>query len=91
MLDNNSFVKRGYSVLGLFLMLRTQADTPKSECILWTNDLRSVASEVLAYNYFCPVLGLQVIISILAIFLKAYMGVTLPDGKITLRLFLWVV
>ena len=90
-LDSNSFVKRGYSVLGLFLMLRTQADTPKSECILWTNDLRSVASEVLAYNYFCPVLGLQVIISILAIFLKAYMGVTLPDGKITLRLFLWVV
>ena len=42
---------------------------------------------MLAYNYFCPVLGLQVTISILAIFLKAYMGVILPDGKITLRLF----
>ena len=72
-------------------MLRTQVDTPKSKGIPWTNNLRSIASEVLAYNYFCPVLGLQVIISILAIFLKAYMGVTLPDGKITLRLFLWVV
>lgn len=72
-------------------MLRTQVDTPKSKGILWTNNLRSIASEVLAYNYFCPVLGLQVIISILAIFLKAYMGVILPDGKITLRLFSWVV
>ena len=77
--------------LGLFLMLRTQVDTPKSKGILWTNNLRSIASEVLAYNYFCPVLGLQVIISISAIFLKAYMGVILPDGKITLRIFLWVV
>ena len=90
-LDGNIFIKRGYSVLGLFLMLRTQVDTPKSKCILWTNNLRSIASEVLAWNYFCPVLGLQVIISILAIFLHAYMGVTLPDGKVTLRLFLWVV